>query len=243
MSVADNTTEGRIPPTLCKTATDSVQRNRGLLRRVSNVAVMTIVVLAMSVALANTENPKPDHIRGQITAVEDSAIVIETSDGTPVRLETSDDLTIFGLTKASFIDVDFGTYVGAVSVRLDDYSPIVRDSLSWLHKGFELRIIDEELRGIAVGHDTWDLTSETVVTHGWVDDLEIRVLSIKFGPTEEEETDVDIPRDVPIHRMSLGEKSLIKPGAHVFAGARKGSDGDYVAAFVFIGEEGVKPAM
>lgn len=212
----------------------------GWLLDVVPAALITAAILA---APARGEDVKPDHIRGQITAVEETAIVVETRDGTPVRVTTSEGLTIFGLSQASFTEVDFGTYVGSVSVRLDDYSPIVRDSLSWLHRGYELRIIDEELRGIAVGHDTWDLTPETVVTHGWVDDLEIRVLSIKFGPTEEEETDVDIPRDAPVLRMSLGDKSLIRPGAHVFAGTRTGPDGNRVASFVFVGEDGVKPPM
>jgi hypothetical protein len=141
--------------------------------------------------------------------------------------------------------VDFGTYVGAVSEKLGDhiYSPIVRDSLSWLHKGFELRLIDESLRGIAVGHTKWDLTSKSVMTHGWVDDQEGRVISIKYGPTEEEETDVEISRDTPVFKMSRGDVNLIKPGARVFAGALKGAGGRYDAAFIFIGTDGVAPKM
>ena len=170
---------------------------------------------------------------------------MKTGDGKTVRLGLSEGLTIFSLAKASYAEVDFGTYVGAVSEKLGDdiYSPIVRDSLSWLHKGFELRIIDEQLRGIAVGHTKWDLTPNSVMTHGWVDDQEGRVISIKYGPTEEEETDVEVARDVPVLKMSRGEKSLIKPGARVFAGAQKGADGRYVAVFIFVGKDGVVPAM
>jgi hypothetical protein len=81
------------------------------------------------------------------------------------------------------------------------------------------------------------------MTHGWVDDQEGRVISIKYGPTEEEETDVEIARDVPVLKMSLGEKSLLKPGARVFAGAQKGADGRYVAVFIFVGKDSVVPAM
>jgi hypothetical protein len=162
-----------------------------------------------------------------------------------VRLGLSNDVSIFSLIKARFTDLDFGTYVGAVSYRMGDdiYSPIRRDSLSWLHKGFELRIIDEKLRGIAVGHTKWDLTPASVMTHGWVDDLEDRVISIKYGPTEEEETDVEISRDVPILKMSPGDKSLIKAGARVFAGAQKGADGNYQAVFIFVGKDGIVPPM
>ena len=186
---------------------------------------------------------EPDHIRGQITEVETSAIVMETIDGKTLRLGIPDNLTVIALTKGSFTKVDFGSYVGSVAVQLNEYSPIVRDSLSWLHKGFELRVIDEELRGIAVGHKEWDLTSETIIAHGWVDDMEGRVISIKYGPTEEEETDVDVGRDIPVLKMSLGDMSQIEPGVNIFAGAQKNGSDEYEMVFVFVGEDGIVPPM
>lgn len=201
------------------------------------------VIVAALATCARAQNAEPDHIRGQVVKVEPAAMVVKTRDGKTVSLGLPDNLTIISLTKASFTEVDFGTYVGSVAVRLDAYSPIVRDSLSWLHKGFELRIIDEQLRGIALGHKKWDLTPESIMAHGWVDDIEDRVISIKYGPTEQEETDVEVPRDVPVLRMSLGDRSLIKPGVQVFAGAQKGAEGRYVAAFVFVGRDGIVPPL
>lgn len=201
------------------------------------------VIGSLFSAAAGAEDADPDRLRGDVSEVDDSGFVMETRAGTTVQLAYADNFAVFKLTPASFTDVDFGLYVGAVSVRLDEYSPIVRDSLSWLHEGFELRIIDEPLRGIALGHETWDLTPDSVITHGWVDDLETRVLSIKYGPTEEEETDVDIPRDAPVLKMSLGDKSMVKPGAHVLVGAHKADDGSYTAVFAFVGEDGIVPPM
>jgi hypothetical protein len=188
---------------------------------------------------------EPDRIRGRIAQVEAGSISVQTGDGRAVRVRLSKDVPVFTLTKASYADVAFGTYVGAVSVKLGDhiFSPIVRDSLSWLHKGFELRIIDEQLRGIALGHQKWDLTPDSVMTHGWVDDQEDRVISIKYGPTEEEETDVEVPRDVPVLRMSLGDRSLIKAGARIFAGATKDARGEYVGVFIFVGKDGIAPPL
>jgi hypothetical protein len=160
-----------------------------------------------------------------------------------VTLATNGATSIFSLSKASFTEVQFGTYVGAVAMRDDRYSPIVRDSLSWLHNGFELRIIDDSLRGIALGHQKWDQPPGAIMAHGWVDDMEVRVLSIKYGPTEEEETDVEVPRDAPVHRMSLGDKNLLKPGVHIFAGAQKNGDGKYTANFIMVGKDGVAPKL
>jgi len=205
------------------------------------VVIASVVILALGTT-ARAQDAEPDHIRGRILSVQHSSMVVKTGDET-VRIGLSADITVISLAKGSFTDVDFGTYVGAVAVQLDEYSPILRDSAVWLHRGFELRIIDERLRGIALGEKKWDLTPESIISHGWVDDIEIRVLSIKWGPTDYDETDVEIPRDAPVHRMSLGDKSLIKPGAHVFVGVQKEASGKYAAVFVFVGKDGIVPAL
>jgi hypothetical protein len=188
---------------------------------------------------------EPERFRGQITQVDAGSITLKTREGRTLSLVLSENTSFFGLAKGVFGEVDLGVYVGSISEKLgeDVYSPIVRDSLSWLHKARELRIIDEKLRGIAVGHTKWDLTAASVMTHGWVDDLEERVISIKYGPTEEEETDVEVGRDIPILRMSLGDRSLLKAGARIFAGAQKSAGGGYAAAFVFAGRDGVVPPL
>ena len=214
--------------------------NRGLRGWPMAAALMFVFALGKP---ALGQDAEPDHFRGEITSVQGSTMVVKTTNGRTVRLVLPDNLTVISLTKGSFTEVDFGTYVGAVAYQLDEYSPIVRDSAVWLHKGMELRIIDEKLRGIAIGEKKWDLTPVAKIAHGWVDDLEDRVLSIKWGPSDYDETDVEIPRDVPIHRMALGDASLLKPGTPVFAGAQKGADGKYTAVFVFCGQDGMVPAL
>jgi hypothetical protein len=214
------------------------------------VLALTIAVAALGTSTrAQVFKPppasEPERIRGEVTRVDGSTIALKTTKGATMRLALPEAAPVFVLSKANFGELDFGTYVGAVSRKLGDnvYSPIVRDSLSWLHRGFELRIIDESLRGIAVGHTKWDLTSDSVMTHGWVDDMEERVISIKYGPTEEEETDVEVPRDVPVMRMMRGERSLVKPGTGVMVGAQKDADGSYTGVFVFVGKDGIVPPL
>jgi hypothetical protein len=205
--------------------------------------VLASILLSSLAPAAWADEVEPDHIRGQVTSVDAASRALRNGDGKTVRLLLPDEATVIRLSKASFADVNFGTYVGSVAVRLDEYSPIIRDSLSWLHKGFELRVIDEALRGVALGHKAWDLTPDSIIAHGWVDDMEGRVLSIKYGPTEQEETDVEVPQDAPVLRMSLGDRSLIKKGAHVCAGAHRHEGGKYVTAFVFVGEGGIVPPL
>ncbi|MGI9382818.1 MAG: hypothetical protein ACR2PO_06665, partial [Methyloligellaceae bacterium] len=73
--------------------------------------------------------------------------------------------------------------------------------------------------------------------------IEGRVLSIKYGPTEQEETDVEVGRDIPVLRMGLGDKSLLKTDLPIFIGAQKNGDGHYQALFVFVGKNGIVPPL
>jgi hypothetical protein len=187
--------------------------------------------------------PEPDHLRGQVSRLDGAGMALQTNDGKTVRLALADSTTVIVLSKGSFSDVDFGSYVGSVAVRLDEFSPIIRDSAVWLHKGFELRVIDEQLRGIALGHKNWDKTPGSIIAHGWVDDLEDRVLSIKWGPSDYDETDVEVPRDVPVLKMTLGDRSQLSTGAKVLVGAQKGANGRYEAVFVFVGADGIVPPL
>src|SRR3989304_5950410 len=205
-----------------------------MVRALCRPSVVAFVVVRALGTLARAQDAEPDHIRGEITSVQASSVDVKVGAGKTVRLELPKDLTVISLAKGRFTDVDFGTYVGAVAVRLDEYSPILRDSAGFFHRGFELRIIDEQLRGIALGEKKWDLTPESIITHGWVDDIEIRVLSVKWGPTDYDETDVEIPRDAPVQRMSLGNKSLIQAGGHGFAGAQTVASGKHVPPSAFV---------
>ena len=211
----------------------------------SAVAALAIFAAAGSDAVAQkmTERQGPPNLRGQIAEYGGGQLVLRTQDGNSVRIVVPEEITVIALDKGRFQEIDFGVYVGSVAIKLDEYSPIVRDSLSWLHRGYEFRVVDEQLRGIALGHQKWDLTTESVMAHGWVDDIEGRVFSIKYGPTEEEETDVEIPRDVPVLTMSLGDTSLIQKGKTVVVGAEKNEDGVFVAQFVFAGKGGTTPGL
>lgn len=189
--------------------------------------------------LARADEAKLENVRGRIAQIEDSAIVIKLKSGATRRIQAAADLTVIALSKGAFTTVTFGSYVGSAAVKLDAFSPIVRDSLSWLHQGFELRIIDDELRGIAIGHKKWDLTGDSIIAHGWVDDMEGRVISIKYGPTEEEETDVEVGRDVPVLKMSVGTPAMLTPGSHVLVGVEKGANGKLTAGFIIVGKDGI----
>lgn len=209
--------------------------------------LLCALALALLTVGAHGQGAEPDHLRGQISAIDASAMTLKASDGRSLRVQLAEATPVFTLVKANFSSVDFGLYVGSVAMRLDMTSPIVRatprETISWLYQGKELRIIDDKLRGIAVGFKKWDFPTGSSMTHGWVDDLENRVVSIKYGPTQDEESDVLVGPDVPVTRMSVGERSDLKVGAHAFVGATKAGDGKLNAAFVFVGKDGLVPSL
>jgi len=212
----------------------------------------TRIVLAAWFALtlagaARADDVEPDHFRGQISSVDAGAVTIKTPDGRSLRMDLPERLAVFTLSKASFSSIDFGQYVGSVAVKLDITNPIVRatprETIGILFQGHELRIIDEKLRGIAVGYKLWDIPKGGSMTHGWVDDMDGRTVTIKYGPQREEQSDVLVGKDMPITRMALGARSDIKAGAHAFVGATKGADGKLGAVFVFVGTDGLVPPL
>jgi hypothetical protein len=204
------------------------------------------VALALAGAV-RADDVEPDHVRGQISGVDAGSVTIKTKDGRSLRLSLPEGLAVFALTKASFSNIDFGQYVGSVAVKLDITDPIVRatprETIGILFQGHELRILDEKLRGIAVGFKKWDVPNGGSMTHGWVDDMDGRTVTIKYGPQRHEQSDVLVGKDMPITRMSLGDRGDIKAGAHVFAGATKGPDGKLGATFVFVGKDGLVPSL
>ena len=204
------------------------------------------VVLAIASA-ARADGGEPEHMRGQISNIDAASVTLKTADGRSLRLDLPETIAVFTLSKASFSNIDFGQYVGSVAVKLDITNPIVRatprETIGVLFQGHELRIIDEKLRGIAVGFKKWDVPKSGSMTHGWVDDIDGRTVTIKYGPQREEQSDVLVGKDMPITRMSVGARADIKAGAHAFVGATKGPDGKFSASFVFVGKDGLVPSL
>jgi len=70
---------------------------------------------AMAVVLsppAAAQQMPTQHVRGQITAADDSSITVKTREGATVRLALASDLSVTSLMKAAFSDVKVGSYVG-----------------------------------------------------------------------------------------------------------------------------------
>lgn len=179
------------------------------------------------------------HIRGQITAADDSSITVKTRAGATVRLALASDVSVSSLTKAGFSDLKAGAYIGSAAVPIRP-APRTFDMKTPTLTALEVQIFPESMRGVGEGQRKWDLTPDSTMTSGTVLDVEGRVLSIRFRGNDR---DVHVPPQAPIVKVGPGDRGLLKPGAHVFAVAQPGANGSLTALRVSVGMGGLVPPM
>ncbi len=200
---------------------------------------------AMAVALsppAAAQQMPTQHVRGQITAADDSSITVKTREGATVRLALASDLSVTSLMKAAFSDVKVGSYVGIAAEPIRPAPRTVQGSgeKAPTHNALDLLIFPESMKGTGEGHRKWDLTPDSTMTNGTIYDLEDRLLSIRFKGNER---DMYVPSKAPVVKIGPGDKGLLKPGAHIFAVAQKGADGTLTAQRISVGRDGLVPPM
>ena len=209
------------------------------------LAALTALLLASAVALstpAAAHQMPTQHVRGQITAADDSSITVKTRAGATVRLAFAPDPSVTSLMKADFSEVKVGTYIGSAAVPLRPATRTCSGSGCKEPKltALELRIFPESMKGAGEGQREWVLTPDSRMTNGMVDDVEGRVLSIKYKGND---VDMHVPTNAPVVNIGSGDKGLLKPGALIFGVAQKGADGNLTALRISAGSDGLIPPM
>jgi len=208
------------------------------------LAALTALLLTAAVAIALSlpaaaQQMPAQHVRGQITAADDSSIMVKTRAGATVRLAFARDLSVTSLMKAGFSEVKVGTYVGIAAVLIRP-APRAEGTKTPTHTVLDLLIFLESMKGTDEGQRKWVLTHDSTMTNGRVYDLEYREVSIRFKGNER---DVHVPPKAPVVKIGPGDKGLLKPGAHIFAVAQKGADGNLTALQISVGRDGLVPPM
>ena len=131
-------------------------------------------------------------------------------------------------------DITDNTFIGTTAVK---------DSNGrW--QATEVHIFPEAMRGAGEGHYAWDLPDSTMTNGaatGVATEGRGRTLNVRYaGGT----VDVDVTRRTEIVALTMGDRSLLVPGATVFALAVPPQAGSDAAAVAVIAEtNGVKPPM
>ena len=200
----------------------------------SLMASLAVVSLLATSAWAQ-QPPAPTRIRGTIDAVDGKTLSIKTREGTDVKVNMTDDLTVIGIAKSSLSEIKQGSYIGVSAMPQPDGS----------QKAIAIHIFMESQRGAAEGFRPWDLRPNSTMTNATVAQtvasVDGQVIEVKYKDGEKK---VVVPPDAAIVAFAAGEKSEIKPGAKIIIfGAKKLDDGSLETNRIGVGRDGIAPPM
>ena len=191
-------------------------------------AIAVTAALAAVTALAQ----QPQRVRGTIESVDGSTLVIKQGEGPDVTVKLTDNVQVFGVVSATLADVKPGAFIAVGAMSQPDGS----------QKAIQVMIFAESQRGLGEGFRPWDrpgttMTNATVdTTVAGVDGQEV---TVKYKDGEKK---IVIGKDAVIRAYVAGDKSELKPGAHIaIVRADKTPDGTLQTARINVGRDGVVP--
>jgi len=191
-------------------------------------AIAVTAALAAVPALAQ----QPQRVRGTIESVDGSTLVIKQGEGPDVTVKLTDNVQVFGVVPATLADVKPGAFIAVGAMPQPDGS----------QKAIQVMIFAESQRGLGEGFRPWDrpgttMTNATVdTTVAGVDGQEV---TVKYKDGEKK---IIIGKDAVIRAYVAGDKSELKPGAHIaIVRADKMPDGTLQTSRINVGRAGVVP--
>ena len=166
-------------------------------------------------------------VAGTIDKVEGKTLYIKSASG-PVTLTLTDNAVIVARVKATAADIGAGDYVASGGVPQPDGT----------QKAVELRIFPDSMRGNGDGHRPgWPGAPNGTMTNGavgqTVSSVDGPVLTVKYRDGEKK---LIVGPSVPVQRLEIADRSELKSGAAVAAGAAtKQPDGTFTAARIDVG--------
>jgi len=159
---------------------------------------------AIAVAGATAQQPQTQRVLGQIEGVDGPTLVVKTKQGER-KVNITPNVQVFGVEKATVADIKKGDFIGVGAMPMADGT----------QKAIRVMIFAESQRGTGEGHRPWTepgttMTNATVDTTVASVDGQKLVVKYKDG----EKTILIVP-ETRIMRYAVGEKSELKPGAHI----------------------------
>jgi hypothetical protein len=196
---------------------------------------LTALAVFGAVAVAWAQQPPPVRIRGVIEAVDGPVLAIKSREGTDVKVRMTDNVAVFGVAKTSLSEIMPGSYIGVTAMPEPDGT----------QKAIAVHIFPENQRGAAEGFRPWDLRAGSTMTNATVAETvkgtDGQNITVKYKDGEKK---VLVPPETPIVTFVAGDKSEVKPGAHIIIfGAVKKDDGMLEANRVNVGRDGITPPM
>jgi len=198
--------------------------------KIARVLTAAAFATAFTVTTASAQQPPAVPVIGQIQGVDANLLVIKTQAGEQ-KVALANNVAVWGLEKASVSDVSKGAFIGVGATPQADGS----------QKAIRVIIFAEPMRGNGEGHRPWTRPN-TTMTNATVDTTVSGVdgqnIMVKYKDGEKK---IIIGSDAVIRKYVAGDKSELKPGAHVGINATRQADGSLQTARVNVGRGDVVP--
>jgi hypothetical protein len=196
----------------------------------SPVVLASLMVMSV-LGPAGAQQSPTVRIRGTIEAIDGPQLAVKSREGSDMKVRLTDNVTVFGVAKATIAEIKPGSYIGVSAMPDPDGS----------QRALAVQIFPESQRGVAEGFRPWDLRPNSTMTNATVAETDGEIILVKYKDGEKK---VVVPPDTPIVSFVAGDKSELKPGAKIiiFSATRK-EDGTLEAARVNVGRDGITPPM
>jgi hypothetical protein len=194
---------------------------------------LAFVILTLAAGGAWAQQPPTVRVAGTVESFDGHVLAIKSAKLGEVKVDLPSDLVVFAVSKGTLADVKSGAYIGVGAMPQADGS----------QRAIQLTVFAESLRGISEGFRPWSVRPNSTMTNGaveqTVESVEGRVLMVKYKGGEQK---IVVPADAVIQTYTVGDKSELKPGAHIaITRALKKPDGALEANRVNVGRGEVVP--
>jgi hypothetical protein len=195
-------------------------------------------ILAAVVAFAPAvgslaQQPAAVRVVGAVEDFDGRVLAVKSERLGGVKVNLTADATIFGVAEATIADIKPGAYIGVGAMPQPDGS----------QRAIQVTVLAESQRGLSEGHRPWDARPNSTMTNGTVDQtvagVDGRMVIVKYKDGEKK---IIVPPDARILAYQSGDKSELKPGAHIaIVRAIKKPDGSLETNRVNVGRGEVVP--
>ena len=185
--------------------------------------VIRILLLAVACLLcAQTfAQPATRRIRGEVAAIDGLKLQVRTRTGENVAIDLDEKYAVSAVVAIDIASIKPGSYVGTASMPQPDGA----------HRALEVLVFPESGRGSGEGHYAWDLQPGSMMTNATVAEIvdvdKDRRMTLEYKGGRQV---ITVPGNAPIVTFEPGDRTMLKPGAHVIVGATLRPDGTLTAA-------------
>ena len=192
---------------------------------------LACVVLALGARSALSQQSM--RVAGTVESFDGHVLAIKSEKLGELEVRLADKTAVFGVSKATLADIKPGAYVGVGAMPQSDGS----------QRAIQVTVFAPVQRGVGEGFRPWSARPNSTMTNGAVDQtvagVDGQMLTVKYKGGEQK---IVVPPEAVILAYAVGDKSELKPGAHVaILRAQKQADGSLTADRVNVGRGDVVP--